>query len=163
MFSPGSAEAQVMWVGYNFFNIFLSLFHLNFMKVYSLWVPFECTFSCIIWEYACAFNEIPTLLFWGSGEGLGVGLTVVQVQHQLHWSSIYIFIYRVDPFPERDKTLLTVVSPWKLFHSFSIYLSIYGKHQSRKTHGIITAVSTEICFLFLHENIYCQSASLRRF
>ena len=36
--------------------------YLKFMKVYRQWVPFECNFLCIIWEYACAFNETPILI-----------------------------------------------------------------------------------------------------
>ena len=32
------------------------------MNVYRLLVPFEHNFSCIIWEYACTFDEIPILI-----------------------------------------------------------------------------------------------------
>ena len=58
---------HVVWI--KFLNLFLSLStlltlsfsYLKFMKVYSQWVPFERNFSCIIWENACAFDEIPIL------------------------------------------------------------------------------------------------------
>ena len=115
-----------MWFGYNLLIYFRHSFHFVnfiiflpqkiFMKVYIQLVPFECNFSCIIWEYACAFDEIPILIsstcskhyfgvkvgwvegegvcvcVWGGGGGAGQGL----VRHQLHQSSIYIFLSSSD-------------------------------------------------------------------
>ena len=91
-----------MWFGYNFLIYFCHFFHFNrhfltsdFMKVYRLWVPFECSFSCIIWEYACAFDEIPIFISstWNKLYFLGgvVGDGEAGQLYQLH-CLIYICI-----------------------------------------------------------------------
>ena len=71
--------------------LYQSFWNSDFMKVYRLRVPLELKFSCIIWEYACAFNELPLLISSTSNKHYRYFFIVGQVRHQLNGSSTYIY------------------------------------------------------------------------
>ena len=70
------------------FHFFLTS---DLVKAYRLWVPFERNFSCIIWEYACAFDEILILMSstWNkqycAGGGGGGRHYFTEVRYFLLW------------------------------------------------------------------------------